>query len=435
MYRTDRLRLSRLVIFSFGIVEIGFANSAPVVSNVTANQRHDGSKIIDIRFDLADADGDACNVSMLVSNDNGQTWDVSVSSLSGAVGPGILQGTNKLIVWDSSTDIPTAYGTNYKVRVIADDGVHVTPPGMIPVSAGTFAMGDPWNEGDFSEQPTHQVTLSAYFIDAHETTTQQFVQALNWARNQGGLIWVENGVVYEAGSGTSFPYCETTTSRAGSRVTWNGSTFGVLPGHETHPIVYVTWYGAAAYCNWRSAMQGLQTCFNFSTWNCDFAKNGFRLPTEAEWEKAAGWDPTQVRHYRFGEQTDGCGSDCLDGQRANYWASGDPFDDGNGPWTTPIGYYDGTTHGQYSTQNAQSFYGCYDMTGNAVEWCYDWYSETYYSDSPTSNPLGPLSSDYRVFRGGSCGGSPYYARSAHRWRLPPDHVDDALGLRCVIGIH
>ena len=158
------------------------------------------------------------------------------------------------------------------------------------------------------------------------------------------------------------------------------------------------------------------------------------MPTEAEWEKAAGWDPVLARHFRFGEHTDGCGTDCLDGQRANYWDSGDPFETGNYPWTTPVGYYDGTDHGgTYQTQNAQSYYGCYDISGNVWEWCHDWYDSGYYSSSPYDNPTGPASGTLRVLRGGDWTNYPNICRAANRGVSAPGDRSGNDGFRCVAG--
>ncbi|MCK4341884.1 MAG: formylglycine-generating enzyme family protein [Phycisphaerae bacterium] len=316
---------------------------------------------------------------------------------------------------------------------------------MVLVPAGEFEMGDPWSEGDDDERPVHTVYLSPYYIGTHNVTNQEYAAALNWAWAQGELITVTDGVVYQYGSGTSYPYCDTFPEVSESRIHWDGATFTVTVGKEDHPMVQVSWYGSVAYCNWRSAIEGRELCYDLGTWTCDFDMDGYRLPTEAEWEKAAGWDPVQQRHFRFGEHTDGCGVGCLDGRRANYWASGDPFETGDSPWTTPVGFYNGALHYKvdfgwpgsetsYQTQNAQSYYGCYDMSGNVRQWCNDWYDSYYYDYSPYDNPPGPASGTLRVLRGGHWDDGPYDSRSAYRNRIGPDYRVHIYGFRCALGI-
>lgn len=328
------------------------------------------------------------------------------------------------IDWDNDVDLADCAGFQQLFGA--------APMSFIP--AGWFQMGDPWYEGFSSEWPAHAVYVSSFWLGAYEVTNQQYAEALNWAWAQGGLITVSNDAVFQSGTGNYFPYCTTSTSTSPSQITWDGSTFGVVTGKEDHPMLRVSWYGAVAYCNWRSAMRGAPPCYDLSTWTCDFGAAGYRLPTEAEWEKAAAWDPIEQRHYRFGEHTDGCGYNCLDGQRANYLNSGDPFEIPEALATTPVGYYDGTVHDGYATQNAQAYYGCYDMSGNAWEWCYDWYSNTYYSSSPPTDPTGPAAGMGRVLRGGGWGSDAYLCRSARRAVLAPNvyyYVD--IGFRCALG--
>ena len=304
---------------------------------------------------------------------------------------------------------------------------------MVFVPAGEFEMGDSFAEGDPDELPVHTVYLSPYYIDKYEVTNGQYADSLNWAYTQGGLIHVSGGVVYQYGSGNNYPYCATTGGSVYSRITWDGNTFIAIAGKEAHPITEVSWYGAVAYCNWRSTMEGMPLCFDLEAWTCDFGIGGYRLPTEAEWEKAAGWDSILEYHFRFGEHTDGCGTGCLGGQRANYASSGDPFETGPYPWTTPAGYYDGTSHGGYQTQNAQSFYGCYDMSGNVWEWCYDWYSSTHYSGCPEADPTGPTTGTHRVLHGGGWNSTPINCRSAKRLAYPAATHGLDEGFRCVVG--
>ena len=326
--------------------------------------------------------------------------------------------------------------------LLGNYGTLEPPVDMVIVPAGEFEMGDIFNESNSDELPVHEVYLGDYYIDIYEVSNQRYADALNWALNQGELIHVSSGYVYQYG-GTTYGYCATTTSSSYSRIRWDGGTFTVTPGKEQHPMTQVTWYGAVAFCNWRSAMEGKPLCYNLTTWTCDFGVGGYRLPTEAEWEKAAGWDPVQQRHFRFGEHTDGCGFNCLDGERANFRQSGDPFETLLLPWTTPVGFYNGELHQkvdfgwpgsatEYQTQDAQSYYGCRDMSGNAWEWCYDWYDAWYYSSSPYANPIGPSSGTYRVMRGGVWLDYTAYSRSAKRsWYHPYQYVNG--GFRCVFG--
>jgi formylglycine-generating enzyme required for sulfatase activity len=424
------------------------ANSAPVVGNVTANQRTDVSKKVDIGYDLTDADGDACAVSVQVSSDGGATWTVPVTAVTGAVGPGITPGTSKLIVWDSKVDLPAAFGSQYKVRVCADDRA---PGSMARIPAGEFLMGNSFNgEGRSDELPQHPVYVDAFYMDRYEVTNQQYAEALNWAKGQGNLITVTNNVVYKYNSGTSYPYCDTTGSSTYSRITWNGSTFGVTSGKENHPMVEVSWYGSVAYANWRSAMQGKPLGYDLSTWNC-YWNSGYRLPTEAEWEKAA-------RGGAAGRRFPWSDSDEIQHARANYFSSTSYSYDTSPtrgfhplwgvsprPYTSPVGFFDGSLrykadfnwpgdYPSYQTANGANGYGLYDMAGNVFEWCNDWYSSTYYSSSPYSNPRGPTTAQTRrVLRGG---GWDYYApccRVAIRGPYCPPYRYVYPGFRCAAG--
>jgi formylglycine-generating enzyme required for sulfatase activity len=316
-------------------------------------------------------------------------------------------------------------------------------PNTLLVPAGPFDMGDPWGEGDNHELPVHAVLVDGYWIDAFEVTNQQYADALNWAWGDGNMIEVtETGIVRKLYD--TEEYCDTVSSSVYSRIAWDGAAFGVVAGAEDHPVVMVSWYGAVAYCNWRSAMVGRTPCYDLGAWECDYQADGFRLPTEAEWEKAAGWAPDEQRHYRFGEHSDGCGYDCLDGERVNYLDSGDPYDAAAFPRTTPVGFYDGSLHlkidfgwpsevQSYQTQDAQSFYGCRDMSGNAWEWCHDWYDNSYYEVSPYYNPTGPATGLYRVVRGGRWSQDPSACRSAARYRYPPETRNVTIGFRSVVG--
>jgi formylglycine-generating enzyme required for sulfatase activity len=194
---------------------------------------------------------------------------------------------------------------------------------FVIVAAGQFQMGDHSNPpvGNSDEQPVHAVAMDSFYIGRYEVTNQEYVDGLNWASLQQGRITVTNGIAYKAGSGTSYPYCATTPTKPYSRIVYSVTTgtFDVVANTGDHPVVGVTWYGAAAYANWRSAIDGRQPCFDLSTWTCDFSKNGYRLPTEAEWEFSArgGLQNPYYDYPWLGNYPDG-----IDGSKTNYWQSG-----------------------------------------------------------------------------------------------------------------
>jgi formylglycine-generating enzyme required for sulfatase activity len=227
-------------------------------------------------------------------------------------------------------------------------------------------------------------------------------------------------------------YCETHSADPDSRIHWDGATFTVtgqeLPpddaGNKTnHPMVEVSWFGAAAYSNWRSTQHGWQPCYDLSTWECDLTANGYRLPTEAEWEYAARGGEHNP-YYKFPWGND------IDGSMANYVGSGDPYETDSPP-TTPVGYYDGEQIP--SGSDMANGYGLYDIVGNVYEWCNDWYDSVYYSSSPCANPQGPVDGTERVLRGGSCLGEVTLLRCAVRGPMVPGGAGGIQGFRLAAG--
>jgi len=273
------------------------------------------------------------------------------------------------------------------------------PCRMAPIPAGTFQMGDSFGEGDPDELPVHPVTLDSFHISSTETTNGQYCGFLNQAEDNG-WITVTGGVVYKAGSGPNHPYCNTTASSSHSPISYTGGVFSVKAkgGRDmsNDPVSQVSWYGAVAYCNWLSWQEDRRPCYNLSTWKCDFSKNGYHLPTAAQWEYAARGGLSR-RRFPWG--------DSINHDHANYRANGSAYkydtspytawtfhpdwNDGTYPYTCPVG------------SMPPNGYGLYGMTGNVWEWCNDWYDWAYYASSPPKNPTGPDSGTYRVLRGGS----------------------------------
>jgi formylglycine-generating enzyme required for sulfatase activity len=224
--------------------------------------------------------------------------------------------------------------------------------GMIFIEGGTFEMGDHFGEGSPEELPVHDVTLSSFYIGAHEVTQGE----------------------YEALMG-------------------NNPAHGNGVG-DNYPVHSLTWYNAVEYCNTRSVQEGFTPCYNLSDNSCNFDANGYRLPTEVEWEYVARGGENWEDNYRYSGTTD---------ELDNY------------AW---YGSNSGEQSHEVGTKLPNQL-GIYDMSGNVSEWCNDWYSSDYYGSSPAVNPTGPASASDRVIRGGSWYFNTNWCRNAHRYYLGP----------------
>ena len=192
--------------------------------------------------------------------------------------------------------------------------------GMVLIPAGEFRMGS--NSGDPDEKPVHSVYVDAFYMDKYEVTNAQYAAFLNakGKHTEGGNTWLNIGA---------------------ARVEYVAGVYRAKGGYENHPVTYVSWHGAVAYSKWK----------------------GKRLPTEAEWEKAARGNLVGLT-YPWGNS--------IDSSKANY---NNRIKD-----TTAVGKY--TANG----------YGLYDMAGNVWEWCLDEYNSGFYALSPSQNPLSGANS-------------------------------------------
>jgi len=263
-----------------------------------------------------------------------------------------------------------------------------TSPEMIPVEGGAFQMGS--NEDD-DEKPIHKVRLNSFEIGRYTVTMQE----------------------YDA-------FCEAVDRKKPDDEGW---------GREKRPVISVDWYDAIEYCNWLSGIWGLEPVYKIEKDKKDpnnkssydnkkwlvtpnRKANGYRLPSEAEWEYAARGG-RQSKGYRY------AGSDNIDGVA---WYRKNSYDKGSG-------------HPDYGTHpvglKKPNELGLYDMSGNVFEWCWDWYDEKYYQNfvrRPAENPQGPEGGQSRLVRGGSwflSGNS----RVANRGRVIPDGGFNYLGFR------
>ena len=227
---------------------------------------------------------------------------------------------------------------------------------MVLIPAGTFWMGSREGEGYDNERPRHEVDLDAFYIDQYEVTTSSYSQFMTATGQRVPKYWEKSE----------------------------------LSRDEDKPVVGISWHDAKAYCEWA----------------------GKRLPTEAEWEKAARG--REGRTYPWGSEPP---SSTL----AN-------FDRSKDTWERELYETRLKTVGTY--EKGKTPEAVYDMAGNVWEWVGDWYSKDYYKESPTRNPKGPSSGKEKVVRGGSWGRYPGGLRSAIRDRLAPSKRYAYHGVRC-----
>jgi acetoin utilization deacetylase AcuC-like enzyme/formylglycine-generating enzyme required for sulfatase activity len=233
---------------------------------------------------------------------------------------------------------------------------------MVVIPGGFFDMGS--RKGASDETPVHKVWVDSFWMDRFEVVQEQFKK-------------------YQISDPSHFK-------------------------NPKNPLEQINWTDAAIYCNERSLAEGLEPCYDEETWRCSFQANGYRLPTEAEWEYACRAGTTTK--YSFGNDARKL--------RAYSWFVGN-----SSRRTHPVG------------KKKPNPWGLYDMYGNVAEWCNDFYSENYYKHSPEKNPRGPTDGEERVLRGGAWNSTADSLRSSCRASDPSIDdtclASDAIGFRCV----
>jgi formylglycine-generating enzyme required for sulfatase activity len=373
---------------------------APIITNIKINNNAI-TKNIEINFDVEDPDGGLFEIKMMASRDGGKTYTITPKAVIGDVNKYSIASKGMNIKWDVERDLPGVDLANIKIRLIADDGLKLLPDTgvttttttntasskstttsnpavisgnvkigkdgaqMVLIPAGEFEMGS--NSGDADERPVHTVSLNAFYIDMYEVTNAQYKKFVDATGAQAPIYW-------------------------------KYANFN----EPNQPVVGITWEEANAYAKWA----------------------GKRLPTEAEWEKAARGGQIGKKYIWGDASTPPRGAGNFADETAKLVFKG---------WDIIKGYDDGYSHPAPVGSFAPNDYGLYDMIGNVWEWCSDYYDSSYYSSSPKSNPKGPGSGTDHVLRGGSWFADKDYLRVSNRFNYNPSYTVKSsctVGFRC-----
>jgi len=317
-----------------------------------------------------------------------QSWSTVSSNLAG-------NGTIQVVTDTGGAGAQTRF---YRVRYQV-----ITPPapaGFALIPSGSFLMGDVIGGGYSTELPVHSVYVSAFYMEQKLVTKAQWEEVYTWA--------------YQHGYRFDFPY------------QWYGRA-------ADHPILQVDWYDCVKWCNARSEKDGFVPCYtlNGDTFKtvttsgipvCDFGASGYRLPTEAEWEKAARGGAGGQR-FPWGNT--------ISRSQANYYGRTADYIYDQGPNGFNPTYYTGVSPYKYTSPGGAfpaNGYGLYDMSGNLCQWCWDW--DGSYVSEDQNDPTGPSSGTHRIRRGSSYGTSAIICRVSCRNSSVTNSLGDT-GLRCV----
>jgi len=404
--------------------------SAASVTNISAQQIF-GSYDVEVTYDLSLPIGQLhTDITLEMSDDGGSTYNVPVDSARGDVGAGVTPGKGKKITWPAGEDWLNQFSNQMLAKITANDSLYVVsgvsndfdvPNGFVLIPDQEFQMGDASNpqEGKDSERPLAMVTVSDFYVMKTELTWIQWQEVQDWS--------LANNYHIAAGKGDG----------------------------DLHPVHSISWYDAVKWCNAASERDGLKPCYytdpvltqvyrqdNLDP-EVDWNANGYRLPTEAEWEKAARGG---IKGKRFPWGDSYPWGDTISHARANYKSSSETYeptpygDESNNSGYHPT-YQNGrneqdvTNTGIGFTAPVGSFpdaygYGLRDMVGNVSEWCWDWHDEDYYRNiNNTTDPKGSASGKERTVRGGNFMENAHFSRCARRNSETPYYEGLGTGIR------
>lgn len=252
-------------------------------------------------------------------------------------------------------------------------------PRMVSIEGGSFEMGDSFGDGyECDDEMKHEVHLKSFSLSAFQVTFEEFDI-----------------------------FCEMTDREKPDDNGW---------GRGLQPVINISWDDAVQYCIWLSRQENLQVVYSFESggYSAIWFANGYRLPTEAEWEFAAR---ERGKKLRFGN-----GKDTADPREINF----DGSKSNQAPYSKEGKYREKTTKvGSFNSNEL----GLFDMSGNVYEWCWDWYSENYFKDCEIIDPRGPSTGTKRVLKGGSWYNSPVVMRNSYRHHELPSALNNYTGFR------
>ena len=356
------------------------------LSNITQTTATGGGNITSDGGTPVTASGVCWSISQTPTIADSKTNDDSDAGSFTSYITGLTAKTNYYVRAYATNSIGTGYGNVLSFTTQQDgESINIT---TVQIPAGTFTMGSPTSEvnHDAITEIQYQVTLSAFKMSKYEITNTQFAIFLN-AKNIGS-----NGL-YAAGAYPTQPLIYASSGSHDWGLHYLGGQWKPVEGYESHPIIYVTWFGATEFATYA----------------------GGQLPTEAEWEYACRATTTTPFNTGY----------CLSDTQANYsW--GYPYSTCTNTNTTRPGKTQAV--GTYSANS----YGLHDMHGNVSEWCSDWYGA--YPTTPQTNPTGVNTGSDRVSRDGTFYEYAQHCRSAYRGYLIPTSAGYGQGFRVVLAL-